>query len=288
MRKISVALGLLAVVFGSCNAQNKFKKLSSGLEYKIIGKNEGRKPAVGDFVEMHIISKLGDSTVFNSYTMNANAPVPYQVAKPAYNGDVAEGLVLMCEGDSAVFRVPADSITKMGQKPTWVKAGDFAEFRVKMVKVRTADEMRKEQDAAAAKQIGIDEGILKDYFLKNNITAQKTPGGVYYVITKPGTGANPANGQTVVANYTGKTMAGKVFDSNIDPQFQHVEPLKFPVGMGAVIKGWDEGFLALKKGDKATLFIPSSLAYGQNPPPGAPFGPNEILIFDVELLDITK
>ncbi|MBX9449345.1 MAG: FKBP-type peptidyl-prolyl cis-trans isomerase [Taibaiella sp.] len=102
-----------------------------------------------------------------------------------------------------------------------------------------------------------------------------------------GTGPNPKAGQKVSVNYTGKLMDGKVFDSNIDPKFNHVTPFEFKVGNGKVIKGWDAGFLSMQKGQKATLYIPSSLAYGKNSPtPAIPA--NSILVFDVELLDIIE
>ena len=95
-------------------------------------------------------------------------------------------------------------------------------------------------------------------------------------------------GDKVSVNYTGKTMDGKAFDSNVDPQFQHVQPFEFTVGQGMVIKGWDEGFTIFKKGSKGTLYIPSPLAYGANSPDPSRIPVNGILIFDVELLDVIQ
>jgi len=104
------------------------------------------------------------------------------------------------------------------------------------------------------------------------------------VISKPGTGPNAAAGQKVTVNYTGINMAGETFDSNVDPKFNHVEPFNFDLGNHSVIAGWDEGVALLNKGSKATLYIPSGLAYG--PMARGPQIPaNSILIFDIELLD---
>src|SRR5690606_5379895 len=111
-------------------------------------------------------------------------------------------------------------------------------------------------------QVGIDDKKLQEYFAQNNINAQKTESGLYYVIEKEGSGPTASAGQDVTVNYTGKTMDGKTFDSNVDPQFQHVEPFTFKLGQGQVIRGWDEGVALLKKGSKAKLYIPSPLAYG--------------------------
>ena len=86
--------------------------------------------------------------------------------------------------------------------------------------------------------------------------------------------------------YTGKTLDGKAFDSNVDSTIaHHTDPLVFPVGAGQMIPGVDEGVALLKKGSKATLYLPSPLAYGaQSPSPNV--APNSILIFEVEITEV--
>lgn len=91
-------------------------------------------------------------------------------------------------------------------------------------------------------------------------------------------------GDVLVMNYTGKFTNGKVFDSNVLPEFGHVEPFEFKLGAGMVIKGWDEGLVGMKIGEKKTLTIPPEKAYGPNDYNGIPG--NSTLIFDVELVDI--
>jgi len=91
-------------------------------------------------------------------------------------------------------------------------------------------------------------------------------------------------GDTVSVNYTGKLVDGTVFDSNIDPQFGHVEPFIFPLGVGQVIAGWDEGIVGMKVGEKKTLTISPDKGYGENAV--GPIPANSTLIFDVEVLAI--
>jgi FKBP-type peptidyl-prolyl cis-trans isomerase len=79
-------------------------------------------------------------------------------------------------------------------------------------------------------------------------------------------------------------LAGVTFDSNVDPSFKHAEAFKFTLSQGQVIPGWDEGIAQLNKGAKATLYIPSSLAYG-NQAAGDKIAPNSCLVFTVELVD---
>ncbi|MCX6753199.1 MAG: FKBP-type peptidyl-prolyl cis-trans isomerase [Candidatus Nomurabacteria bacterium] len=92
-------------------------------------------------------------------------------------------------------------------------------------------------------------------------------------------------GDTVAMNYTGSLENGTVFDSNVDPKFQHVEPFVFTLGAGQVIKGWDNGLVGMKVGEKRHLVIKPEDAYGKTGA-GKIIPPNSTLIFDVELLAI--
>jgi FKBP-type peptidyl-prolyl cis-trans isomerase len=104
-------------------------------------------------------------------------------------------------------------------------------------------------------------------------------------IIKEGEGETPKAGQRVVVHYTGwldeNGKPGKKFDSSID----RGRPFEFTIGIGHVIKGWDEGVMKMKKGEKRVLYIPASLGYGARGA-GAIIPPNADLIFEVELLDI--
>ncbi|WP_261344239.1 FKBP-type peptidyl-prolyl cis-trans isomerase [Stieleria varia] len=103
--------------------------------------------------------------------------------------------------------------------------------------------------------------------------------GIQYKVIESGDGASPTASDTVRVHYTGQLINGQVFDSSV----QRGEPAEFRVG--GVIKGWQTALQKMKVGDKWMLYIPSEMAYGENGSRGA-IGPNEVLVFEVELLDI--
>jgi FKBP-type peptidyl-prolyl cis-trans isomerase len=107
------------------------------------------------------------------------------------------------------------------------------------------------------------------------------PGGLKYAILKPGDGPAIKSGQTAAMHYTGWLKDGKKFDSSLD----RGEPFVFPLGGGQVIKGWDQGIVGMKVGEKRQLVIPPDLGYGETGA-GADIPPNSTLVFDVELLRI--
>ena len=286
-------LGMSVLALASCSNNGGFKKTKDGLEYKIQKDEKGdKKPAVGDIVQMHLHihysdDKIKDTVLFDSRKMNNNQPVEFPVMPAQFKGDWPEGITLLTAGDSATFKVSIDSIMKLGQGtlPPFMKKGQKVTYDVVLVSVKSKAEAEKSMQEQSAKQIEVDDKLLQEHFTANNLQPQKTASGLYYIIEKEGSGNPVQPNQIVSVKYTGKTLDGKTFDSNIDPQFGHTDPFEFPAGQGAVIPGWDEGILLLKKGSKAKFFIPSPLAYGpQSPGPG--IEANSVLTFDVEILDV--
>ena len=117
------------------------------------------------------------------------------------------------------------------------------------------------------------------YITENNITVDPTESGLYYIETKEGNIKQAKAGDIVTVHYTGKFLNGDEFDSS-----RGSFPIQFKLGVGQVIAGWDEGITYMKIGGKATLIIPSELAYG---PEGKDRIPGySTLVFDVELIDV--
>lgn len=124
------------------------------------------------------------------------------------------------------------------------------------------------------KQFNIDIALIEEYLKANNLTATKTPQGVYYIVDEPGGETKPKITNTIVINYKGYFLDNTSFDSANSAQF----------GLFAVIQGWQIGIPKFGKGGKGKLFIPSKYGYGSSG--SLQVGPNKVLIFDIELLDI--
>ncbi len=264
------ALGLF---LASCGGG--VKKTPSGIEYIVHKAGNGPQLKIGDTALVNVVQKINDSLLGTSRQV-VGGPIPLVVNKPVDKFDLMEGIALLHEGDSTTFIIPWDSLPPM-QRPAFGKKGD---------KLKITFIVENKYSAAAQKEK--DEKLIKEYLEKNKINATKNAEGVYVAVKEEGTGATPNAGDTVYVHYTGKLTNGKVFDSSMDSTLRPgmpLEPIKFPIGRGFVIKGWDAGLSQLKKGSTATLVIPSTLAYGlQGSPPAIPG--NSILVFDVKLVDI--
>lgn len=286
-----------------------FKKLNANLEYAfIVNRPTSQSPKEGDQISVNMTMVSNDKLLFSSWQSNKGKPSVYGVAKPIFKGDVIEVISLMTVGDSVVCRCDADALFKNTKtnRPNFIKSGDKIYYFIKLVSIKTKEQLQKEQSdainkqiqdqmakqkAAAEKQAVADEKLLKAYFAKKNINPTKTSSGLYYQINTEVNGVQPLPGDTVVMSYTGTLMDGTKFDSNEDTAFHHPQPYEFVLGRGVVIRGWDEGIALLKQGSKATFFIPSGLAYGPQPRPGTPenkkgIPANSILIFDVQLVNV--
>lgn len=159
----------------------------------------------------------------------------------------------------------------------------LTEEQVQMVMQALSQELQGKQQEEMQK--AADEALAKGKkFLeenKNKPGVKVTASGLQYEVVTEGTGKSPKAENTVKVHYEGKTIDGEIFDSSI----QRGEPVSFP--LNRVIKGWTEGVQLMKVGAKYKFYIPSDLAYGPNGAQGA-IGPNETLIFEVELLEIEE
>jgi FKBP-type peptidyl-prolyl cis-trans isomerase len=143
-------------------------------------------------------------------------------------------------------------------------------------------------------QLGKDITAIDDFLKAKNVTAQTTASGLRYIITKPGTGENAKAGQQVKIDYLGYLLNGKYFDTSIESeakknnlytQGRPYSPLELTVGAQQVIPGWEEAIQLMNKGSKMTVYIPSTLAYG-NQRRGDVIAENSVLVFDMELIEV--
>jgi len=288
MKKINSFLFALMgiLLLSACNNQG-LKKTKSGLLYKII--SDGKNPVVkkGQFIKLSFSQKISgvkDSVLFSSDS-SLPAYVRIDSVSPASYSPV-EIFSLLRKGDSAVVIQLADSIQRKSQQPL----PPFIHKKDKIVlTLRVTDVFESEDAVQKDRQSGLDVFHAKqikevqNYLQQHNIQATKTTTGTFVEIKNPGEGALIDSGKQVSVLYTGKLFpSGKVFETNDKDDGQ---PIKFVVGKHGIIQGWDDGVRLLKKGSTATLYIPAFLAYDQQPGPGRT--PNENLIFDVKIVDVT-
>jgi FKBP-type peptidyl-prolyl cis-trans isomerase len=125
---------------------------------------------------------------------------------------------------------------------------------------------------------------IEQTIIGNDVAKEQNTTPTKNMEQKAKNGLTAQAGDTLVMNYTGKLTNGTIFDSNVDPKFGHVQPFTFTLGAGQVIKGWDEGLVGMKVGEKKKLTISPEKGYGAQAVGSIPA--NSTLIFDVELVAI--
>ena len=282
-----LAVAALALITASCNTN--YEKTPSGLAYKIIKGNGSQKLKGGDIAKIYATIKISprDTTLFTTAN-HLPEYVPVDTSS-RLSHDYNEILKLCNVGDSLVVVSQVDTLVKrnMAQYNNMLKRGDQITTSMRVLKAfASREEQAKDQQKELDKEKAKEVADLESYLKKKGIKAQKTENGVYIEQLSPGSGDKAVNGKQVTVNYRGSLLEnGKVFDSNMDTSFHHMQPFSFTLGANQTIRGWEEGLLALNKGAKANLYIPSLLGYG---PPGAPpaipaYAP---LKFEVEVLNI--
>ncbi|HXA01323.1 MAG TPA: FKBP-type peptidyl-prolyl cis-trans isomerase [Cytophagaceae bacterium] len=263
----------------------EFQTTASGLKYKFYKDVPGQNAKLDDVIMMHMILKTSKDSILRS-TFQEGKPIQAMVSKPTFKGSLEEAFIMLSPGDSALFLISADSLfekTIHAPMPPMIEKGSYLKFVLKVEKVYDQEQLKREQQEMVAKQFKADSVLITDYIKANGLAAKRTSSGLYYAQTEKskGTGISPKTGQTVQVHYTGKLLNGNVFDSSV----QRGTPFEFVLGIGQVIKGWDEGIALMKTGEKGRLVIPSALGYGPSGA-GASIPPNSVLIFDVELIGV--
>lgn len=285
-----VLLGMFTLLLGACQkednvdyaardeatiqkyiADNKltgFERQPSGLYVAITQPGTGALAQRNQWVSARYSASFLDGNVIDSNTASYS-PLDFALGRNTMIPAWEEGFALLNKGAKATFLVPSGlAYRDIGTGP--IPPNTVLRFDVEVADIATTI------DYAAR-----DEATIQKYIADKKLAGfQRLPSGLYVAITQPGTGATIQKGQTASALYSGTTLEGKVFDSNT----RAANPFSFVVGNGQVIAGWDEGFTLLNKGSKATLLIPSGLAYGNRAISTLPA--NAILRFDVEVTDI--
>lgn len=288
MTKItSIFLAVASVAILAACKNTGYKKTPSGIMYKIVSSGDGPVVKKGETLKFHFTQQLNDSVLYSSL---GSIPNYAKVDSVGAIYSPLEVLPFLRKGDSAVIVQLADTIMKKipaGQQNP-LKKGDKITLTLKVLEVLKKDEMVQVDQVKELKvQTDRESATIENYLASKKINTQKTPKGVFVNVQLQGDGPAVDSGKFVSIIYTGKSFPTekltmeKVFESNSGQA-----PIQFTINSGQVIPGWDEGLKLLKKGGKATLYIPASLAYGQQPGPGGK--PFENLIFDVQVVDVAN
>lgn len=259
--RYALALGAGFLLLAGCSSQQRvvapvFTEHETGLRYLIQERGRGELIQKNDVVFVHYTLMLEDSTIVdNSY--DRGEPVSFMAGSGQVIKGWDEGIMLFRQGDKATLIVPphlAYGDRAMGAIPP----GSTLYFNIEIVKVNRAPQ-----------PFAVPEGI--------NIV--QTTSGLRYAVIEPGDGTMLIPNMRVRIHYTGYFEDMSIFDSS----FQREEPIDFTLGKGMVIRGWEEGISKLRVGDKARLWIPYHLAYGEQG--RGPIPPASNLIFDVQVID---
>ncbi len=303
---------LISCVSFSVNAQNSKKNKNEqrfkGIRYQLQTKKKERKKAVSitDSSIIEISMKIYNATdsLLRS-TENEEYPLFLDLRdKTTRQIPIVE--ILMNKGkigDSLSLFIHSDSVFQNGQiRPIFIPEGSSLRHEIKvlqnltpqqyankleewqqkymeeMEKLQQQEKQKAEMEAKSKVKNQMDY-LENTYFIEKGITNfQKTQSGLYYVLEKQGTPIQ--KGQKIKVHYEGTLLNGQKFDSSFDRN----KPIEFPIGVGQVIEGWDEGIMLIGKGGKGTLYIPSHLGYGERGAGGI-IKPNSTLVFKVEVVD---
>lgn len=276
IKSLLLATAVASTTFVACN-QFKVTTTEDGSRIQTHEKGEtGRLPKEGEILTFELVIKTPTDSVLKSTYMEGS-PVMLMAQKAGFKGSFERALFNIGEGDSTTVFIAADSLF-VGQPalPPGITKGSDLKFIVRMLKIQSEAEVN-----ASLEEAKNGEGkVIEEYVAKSMKGATRTEEGIYFITQKEGTGATAQSGQTVVVEYTGKFMNGETFDSSVGK-----EPISVPLGQNYVIPGWEIMMLKMKKGQKATVLIPSALAYGANGA-GNVIKPYTPILFDVEIIDI--
>lgn len=285
MSRVAAALIVLSLFVGAC--KNAEKETPSGMKYTVIKEGDGVVPKSGEIVVFEFVTKDSKDSVWNS-TYDRGLPGVLQIKEQDSTTATAEdGIEQMfrqlSKGDSVRVTMPVTDFFKnfvRAPVPPGIDSTMDITYLFKIEEVMPEENFQAYQTELFSKRQKVqeqkDEKLITDYLAENNIKAERDTSGIHYVLHSNSGKEKPTAENCVQVNYEGKLLqSGDTFDKG--------DGVSFP--LNRVIPGWQLGIPKLSLGDSATLYIPSSLAYGPQGVPNA-IPPNSILVFNVELTGI--
>jgi FKBP-type peptidyl-prolyl cis-trans isomerase len=263
-----------------------------GIYYLPKKRGSGKMPQKQEWASVHYTVYTLDGNKLFASRERAEEPLEFEVGNRFENEGFQSVVKMMKEGGTCEALIP--SAMAFGAQG----AGDVVApytplyYEIELIDVMTMDEYdRKQKDAQAKKEavkfakMEQEKEIIKDWIAEKGYTVTtELEGGILYIETSKGDGRKPLKGERVKVHYTGKLLDGSVFDSSVE---KGAPPLEFPLGRGAVIRGWDLGIAEMNKGSQGILVIPFDKGYGERGS-GDRIPPYSTLVFEVELVDIVE
>ncbi len=278
-----ISVILFTLLAFSCGQQHQgFERIDDVYVKYHIKSEDGQKPMLNDWVTLDLIYRFEDTVLFNSEEMGE--PMVFPMILPTFQGDLYAGLTLLNVGDSVTFVFPADSFymktAGYPELPDFIEPNTDMFFDVKLLKIQNQQEMDAEKSAQFKELREQEKIILQAYLDEQNITVEPKPSGLYVIEQKRGTGRLPREGDMLRLHFTIEMLDGLLLFSSFDQ-----DPIDVEFGSEFDTEGFSEGIGYMRKGGKASLIVPSHLAYDSVGVPQVlpPFTP---LIYNLELLDI--
>ena len=304
--KVFLAAVIPATILLSCSGDHAgFNKAASGLYFRFAEQSDTGKPVMpGDQVTVSLRMYTKD-TVFLETGRDSLLSDQIILEEPVYPGDVYDALMMMKTGDSATFILRGNDLFltffRVQDLPPFVNdsADVFMDVRLKsrlpqaeVDKNRAAMTEESNQMLEAMRQS--EPARIAEFLAAGQLKATPRPSGLYYIETRHGHGKKVENGSEVTLNYVARLITGKIIETSIreeaiksgifDSLFEYT-PFTFIMGDKSTVAGWEEGISYMRKGGKAVLVVPSSLAYGEEGledlvPPYSP------VVYEIEILDV--
>ena len=276
----------------SLTGQVKFDTTASGLPYVIFTENNTKKIHLRDVIIFNF-KQVTESGELLYSTYQDSLALKIQITPPQHITDLMEFLLLLHEKDSAMVKIPSDTIFEGYEefRPPSIPKGSPLLFFVKIEKVQTMDELLTETLERMERLRKEEIEKTARFLAKSDLKPIFTASGLGYVVVKRTERIKPAVGDTVLVNFMARTLDGRFIESNRPEEMRPEVPgigggeLKFTAGKGEVIRGWDEGILLMTEGSIFKFIIPSKLAFGMEGS-GEAIPPFTTILLEVELVKI--
>ena len=282
-----VFIFIITLVISSCSDKyGDFDIAESGLQYRFVERNEsGQIPQIGDVLELNYSYETEKGKVLFESSESGRKYMK-TLEKPAHTGgSIDDGLAMMHEGDSVIFKISAENFLlfseKYGRLPEGVEALDQIIIKVRLVNIMDQKDMELYMSSRFHTGEDVEMEILENYIKNANITAVPTESGLYFIEKNEGSGDYIEQGDEVVVNYTLTLADGSLVETTLGS-----EPMVYIVGREKFISGWEEAIAKMKKGSVATVIIPSKIGYGAEGK--GDIQPYSTLIFEIEIVDVRK